>query len=100
MTTKTTSGFACQECGHKFRTVAAARRAADRGCPKCGGVDVDLDVKPTTTVMVPGGRLERDPTYGTFAGYAGGEYLGVFRTEREARYEVERACKRQEASRS
>lgn len=34
--------FACQECGRKFRTVAAAERAADRGCPGCGGVDIDL----------------------------------------------------------
>lgn len=38
--------FACMECGHKFRTVAAARFAAfgDRGCPKCGGSDIDLDI--------------------------------------------------------
>ncbi len=38
--------FACQECGRKFRNVAAARRAADRGCT-CGGVDIDLDPNPT-----------------------------------------------------
>lgn len=38
------SGFACVECGHKFRTVKAAERAAfgDEGCPKCGGSDIDL----------------------------------------------------------
>ena len=38
------SGFKCQECGHKFRTVKAAERAAfgDNGCPKCGGSDIDL----------------------------------------------------------
>ena len=38
------SGFACQECGHKFRTVKAAERAAfgDAGCPSCGGSDIDL----------------------------------------------------------
>lgn len=36
------SGFACMECGHRFKTVKAAARAADKGCPKCGGVDVDL----------------------------------------------------------
>jgi len=41
---KATSGFACQECGHKFRTVKAAEKAAfgDDGCPKCGGSDIDL----------------------------------------------------------
>jgi hypothetical protein len=27
-----------------FRTTAAAERAASDGCPKCGGVDIDLDV--------------------------------------------------------
>lgn len=39
---KQSSGFACQECGRKFRTVGAAETAASEGCPKCGGVDVDL----------------------------------------------------------
>ena len=38
-----TSGFSCQECGKKFRTLKAAERASSVGCPKCGGVDVDLD---------------------------------------------------------
>lgn len=38
--------FACTECGHKFRTIKAAERAAfgDKGCPKCGSSDIDLDV--------------------------------------------------------
>jgi predicted nucleic acid-binding Zn-ribbon protein len=38
------SGFACVECGHKFKTVKAAEKAAysDAGCPKCGGSDIDL----------------------------------------------------------
>lgn len=36
------SGFACMECGKKFKTIAAAERASTNGCPKCGGVDVDL----------------------------------------------------------
>jgi len=36
------SGWECQECGHRFRTVRAAERASMDGCPKCGGVDVDL----------------------------------------------------------
>lgn len=39
--------YACLECGRKFKTIAAAERAADRGCPKCGGVDVDLDTRQT-----------------------------------------------------
>lgn len=35
--------FYCQECGHHFRTVKAAEKAAfgDDGCPKCGGSDID-----------------------------------------------------------
>lgn len=34
----------CMECGRKFRTAKAAQRAAfgDRGCPGCGGSDIDL----------------------------------------------------------
>lgn len=36
--------FACQECGHKFRSTKAAERASMNGCPKCRGVDIDLDV--------------------------------------------------------
>ncbi len=38
------SGFACMECGHKFKTIAAAQKASfgDKGCPKCGGADIDL----------------------------------------------------------
>lgn len=38
------SGFACMECGYKFKTLRAAERAAygDAGCPKCGSSDVDL----------------------------------------------------------
>ena len=34
----------CLECGKKFRTVRAAERASYHGCPKCGGVDIDIDV--------------------------------------------------------
>ena len=37
----------CQECGRKFRTTKAAERASMNGCPKCGGVDIDLDVDET-----------------------------------------------------
>jgi predicted nucleic acid-binding Zn-ribbon protein len=34
----------CQECGHKFKTLAAAEKAAfgEKGCPKCGGSDIDV----------------------------------------------------------
>lgn len=41
--------FACQECGKKFRTTAAAEKASFDGCPKCGGCDIDLDVTPAKT---------------------------------------------------
>jgi len=36
--------YKCQECGRKFKTTKAAERASKNGCPKCGGVDIDLDV--------------------------------------------------------
>lgn len=42
--------FRCQECGKRFKSTAAAERAANVGCPKCGGVDVDLD--PDSPIMV------------------------------------------------
>jgi len=35
----------CNECGRKFCTTETARRAFRSGCPKCSGVDIDLDVK-------------------------------------------------------
>jgi predicted nucleic acid-binding Zn-ribbon protein len=34
--------FVCVDCGRAFRTVKAAERAWRNGCPKCGGVDIDL----------------------------------------------------------
>ena len=37
--------FKCQECGRKFKTVKAAERASHNGCPGCGGVDIDVDVR-------------------------------------------------------
>jgi predicted nucleic acid-binding Zn-ribbon protein len=43
--------FACLECGKKYRTVEAARKAMDRGCGKCGGSDIDLD-SPVTLPAV------------------------------------------------
>lgn len=50
--------FICLECGRKFRTVKAAERAANDGCPKCGGVDVDLDVN--LDVPLPGAPTKAD----------------------------------------
>lgn len=42
-TTKDTNeGWHCQECGKRFLTVKAAEKASFNGCPKCGGVDIDL----------------------------------------------------------
>lgn len=34
--------FQCMECGKKFKTVKAAEKAQQDGCPKCGGSDIDL----------------------------------------------------------
>ena len=42
---KQNSCFAkCNECGHKFKTLKAAEKAAlgDRGCPGCGGSDIEV----------------------------------------------------------
>jgi Zn finger protein HypA/HybF involved in hydrogenase expression len=55
--------FSCMECGHKFKTVKAAERAAfgSHGCPKCGSSDVDLSTpKPPPTPMPGPGRLVAD----------------------------------------
>ena len=42
---KTDWAWRCQECGHKFRSLAAVQRASwNDGCPKCGGVDVDYSL--------------------------------------------------------
>ena len=52
------SGFVCQECGHKFKTTRAAEWASQRGCPGCGGVDIDLALLPeieACTELKPGG---------------------------------------------
>jgi len=38
--------FQCLECGKQFRTVRSAERASLSGCPKCGGVDIDLANTP------------------------------------------------------
>lgn len=39
--------FACQECGRKFKTTKAAERAVDKGCPGCGGSDIDVEQAKT-----------------------------------------------------
>ncbi len=47
--------YQCQDCGHKFRTIASAQRAAesDKGCPGCGGSDVDLGSKtPAYSILL------------------------------------------------
>ena len=38
--------FQCQECGKKFYSVKAAKKASfgDDGCPGCGGSDIDIYV--------------------------------------------------------
>jgi len=36
--------FQCMECGKAFYSFKAAEKAADVGCPICGGVDVDVFV--------------------------------------------------------
>ncbi len=64
--------YVCQECGRKFRTTRAAEKAALEGCPNCGGVDIDLDVKPEEPSHDMGGDdaldvyhhgLPKDDTY-------------------------------------
>jgi hypothetical protein len=34
--------FVCLECGKKFYSAKSAENASNNGCPKCGGVDIDL----------------------------------------------------------
>ncbi len=36
--------WVCLECRHVFKSVRAAERAANEGCPNCGGVDIDQDL--------------------------------------------------------
>src|SRR5262249_33641264 len=42
---KESNMFRCQECGRRVGTVGAAERASNRGCPKCGGCDIDIDIE-------------------------------------------------------
>jgi Zn finger protein HypA/HybF involved in hydrogenase expression len=52
-TEKKPAQFECMECGKKFYSVEAARRAmfSERGCPKCGGADIDLPRVPETKAV-------------------------------------------------
>jgi hypothetical protein len=45
--------FACLECGKKFRTARAACKASLNGCPKCGGVDIDIDLEKGRHTALP-----------------------------------------------
>lgn len=36
--------FQCLECGRRFYSAGAAKRAMWHGCPGCGGSDVDIYV--------------------------------------------------------
>ena len=42
MTEKKRAIFKCMECGKPFYTTEAAEKAAYSGCPRCGGVDIDI----------------------------------------------------------
>lgn len=55
--------FKCQECSKKFKTVSAAEKAmnGDRGCPGCGGVDIDLDSEIQTAVALQSRRTNYEP---------------------------------------
>ena len=50
------SPFACMECGYHFKTVGAAEKAAfgEKGCPKCGGSDIDLALPEKPFAAGPG----------------------------------------------
>jgi predicted nucleic acid-binding Zn-ribbon protein len=58
--------FQCMECKKKFRTIAAAQRAVNNGCPGCGGLDIDLDTNPTPVrkVKTPARKQPHDRYYG------------------------------------
>ena len=51
--------FQCQECGKLFRTVRAAERAYEDGCPKCGGCDIDL-APPVPIWSIPAGQRNKE----------------------------------------
>ena len=59
--------FRCMECGRRFKTTRAAERAANNGCPGCGGVDIDLDAgdPPAGRELPPGYRREAGVVVGS-----------------------------------
>lgn len=63
--------YQCMECDHLFRSVAAAERATDNGCPKCGGFDIDVYVRPSWPTQMTEkpplhkGELSRERCRGT-----------------------------------
>lgn len=52
---------ACLECGELYHTIRSAERAIDRGCRKCGGVDIDLAVYAKPGPAQSEFRLTNDP---------------------------------------
>ena len=38
--------YKCLECQRKFKTTKAAEKATNKGCPGCGGTDIDVDANP------------------------------------------------------
>lgn len=44
--------FACMECGKRFTTVLAVKRAQSQGCPRCNSGDIDL-VAPMPVAISP-----------------------------------------------
>jgi DNA-directed RNA polymerase subunit RPC12/RpoP len=67
-----TKMFKCYECGRKFKTAKAAEKASMNGCPKCGGVDIDLDDGKPFTPTAPNDPYDCNtpaPTDGMWTGF-------------------------------
>ena len=72
---KATKDWACAECGHPMTAKQAEKASFSvRGCPKCGGSDIDLKpvpvprptyVRPLVTepFVVPGRHLDGSAEY-------------------------------------
>lgn len=73
----------CLECGWVFKSVKAAARAADNGCPKCGGVDVD-------NALAGGGRAPRPEDRGLATRLA--DSRAVYAATRDHRAAVRAYC--------
>ncbi len=54
MATKRKPLLECLECGKKFYIIKAAEKASygARGCPGCGGVDIDVYVEKKTRALI------------------------------------------------